>query len=80
MPQHKTRKQIRQETAAVTAELNTLKSPEGIADYVYSKRDDEDFEEKLHARFRALRDAEPGDEPAEPPPAAPPVKDSEASV
>lgn len=57
-PQHKTRKQLRLETVSVQAELDTLKTPEGLADYLHSRRDDDVFQDAVSARIFELREQE----------------------
>lgn len=57
-PQHKTRKQLRLETVSVQAELDQLKTPEGLANYLHSKRDDEEFQDAVSARIFELRNLE----------------------
>lgn len=54
MPQHKTRKQIRQDLANAQAELATLKSPEGLARYMISLKGDEAFEEAFQAEIEKI--------------------------
>jgi len=60
----KTRKQLKNEASAIAAEAGTiatelsqLKTPEGIADYLFSMRDDDDFSDRLHGRMSVLREA-----------------------
>ena len=52
--QHKTRKQLRQDSEAVAAELAALKSPEGLARFIFSKGDDEEFETAFRAEIEKL--------------------------
>lgn len=47
-----TRKEIRLENADLKAELEQLKSPEGLADYLLSKKGDENFVERMEAHAR----------------------------
>ena len=50
----KTRKQIRQDFESVSAELQQLKSPEGLARYLISKSQDSDFEESFRSEVARI--------------------------
>ena len=48
--QHKSRKQLRTEAASAQAELALLKSPEGLAAYLFEKHEDPEFTEAASAQ------------------------------
>lgn len=52
--QHKSRKQLRLEGQAAQTELDRLKSPEGLAAFLFSRRDDHEFTEAVSLAVHAL--------------------------
>lgn len=66
---HPPRGELRRIAASAQVELAGMKSPEGLAAFLYSKKDDEEFQDALRASYRALEVAEHGDpEAVEPEP------------
>lgn len=59
MPQHKTRKQLRVEGETAARELAELKTPEGLARFMFSMQGDDAFEDAFRAEIeRIAKDAE----------------------
>jgi len=56
MPSLKTRKQLRHLAQSTEAELAKLKTPEGMAEYLFSQRADEVFAQTFHDSMDALVD------------------------
>ncbi len=54
MPQLKTRKQLRIEGQSHAAELAEIKSPEGLARYMFSRQRDQEFEDRFRAEIEKL--------------------------
>lgn len=51
----KTRKQLKAEGQQALTELEQLKTPQGLADYLHSKREDDAFQDAVSARIFELR-------------------------
>lgn len=56
---HKSRKELRLEASTAAQELAQLKTPEGIAAYLYAKKDDEAFADALNAELSRLEGPPP---------------------
>lgn len=51
---HKSRRELRVEGEKANAELALLKTPEGLAAFLFSKRDDEEFSAAVEAELTRL--------------------------
>lgn len=59
MPQHKTRKQLRQESETARAKLAVIETPEGFARLIHNaQRKDDAFKDAVSAELKRLAEAE----------------------
>lgn len=58
---HPPRGELRRIATSAQVELAGMKSPEGLAAFLYSKKDDEEFQDALRSAYRALEVDEHGE-------------------
>ena len=66
MVRHKSRKELRIEAQTAASELAELKTPEGLARFLYSKRDDKEFHDAVETEIWRLKGEEEPTEPSVP--------------
>jgi hypothetical protein len=55
---HPSRGVLRQQAASAQLELAGMKTPEGLAAFLFSKKDDEEFQEAVRVALDALKNSE----------------------